>query len=72
MDENIKLEYPVIIKYGEDAYYADRCEFFMDEHSIQWVKFRPRNGYHSGKEHMVRTHLVVIIRDKGYETTQAS
>jgi hypothetical protein len=42
----------------------------MDEQSVQWVKFVPKNGYHIGKEHMIRTSLITIIRDdeKTYQT----
>ena len=57
--ENIVLHYPVKIKVdlsGEsNSFIADRCEFFIDEHEIQWVKFVARNGYDAGKEHMLRT-----------------
>jgi len=65
LEKNIKLDYPVIIKYGEDAYYADRAEVFMDEHGVQWIKFKPRNGYQIGKEHMLRTQLITVIRNDG-------
>jgi hypothetical protein len=65
VEQNIKLEYPVIIKYGPDAFYADGAEFFMDEHGHQWVKFFPKNGYHIGKEHMLRTQFITVIRNDG-------
>jgi hypothetical protein len=68
-DENIILDYPVIIKYGDDAFYANKAEFFMDEHNVQWVKFVPRNGYHKGKEHMLRTHLITVIRNDDKQET---
>lgn len=67
MDEygnNIKLDYPVIIKHANDSYYAPSCEVFMDEHNVQWVKFTPKNGYNIGKEHIVRTSLVMIVRNE--------
>jgi hypothetical protein len=63
--DNIKLDYPVIIKGGDDAYFADRCEIFMDEHAVQWIKFVAKNGYYAGKEHMIQTRLVMIIRNDG-------
>lgn len=65
---NMILSYPVAISrsLGSDTetYYADSCEFFEDEQGIQWVKFFPQNGYHSGKEHMVRTDrdLFTVVR----------
>jgi len=61
--ENIKLEYRVIVKLGEDSFYADGAEVFLDEQGIQWVKFVPRNGFHRDKEHILRTDRVTIIRD---------
>lgn len=69
-EENIKLEYSVIIKHGDDAYFAKGCEVFVDEHKVQWVKFFPRNGYYRGREHMVQTHDVMIIRDDREDTSQ--
>lgn len=61
---NIVLDYPCVIErslQGEgesEVYYSDKAEFFMDEHGFQWVKFVAKNGYHSGKEHMIRTDAV--------------
>lgn len=59
--DNIVLEYKVKIYQGEDLYYADKIEFFKDEHGFQWAKFFPRNGYDHGKEHMVRMDQVSRI-----------
>lgn len=60
---NIILPYPIYITRGEDTWACPQgAEFFTDEHGIQWVKFRPRNGYHIGKEHMIRTENIIIIR----------
>jgi hypothetical protein len=71
-NENIVLEYPVIVRHGDEAYSAPRgCEVFMDEHNVQWVKFVPNNGYQRGKEHMVRTSEVVIVRDHERERRAA-
>jgi hypothetical protein len=58
--ENIRLEYPVAIERlaeegDSQVFFADGCEFFMDEHSFQWVKFVAKNGYYKGNEHMIRT-----------------
>jgi hypothetical protein len=66
MSENIKLQYPVQIypdRTSGTVYFAKGCEFFMDEHGKQWVKFVATNGYAIGKEHMVRTELATVIRD---------
>lgn len=57
---NIKLDYPVTLRRTintseTEALNADACEFFMDEHGWQWVKFTPRNGYGAGRETMWRT-----------------
>lgn len=64
MSENIKLEYPVRVTdvRTDDAYHAPRCEVFLDEHQVQWVKFVPRNGYARGNEHMIRTDQVLIAK----------
>lgn len=59
---NIKLDYRVIINYGESMYIAPSCEVFLDEHNIQWVKFFPKNGPNINREHMIRTSEVVIVR----------
>lgn len=57
---NIFLEYPLrierMLNEGDvEVLFADRAEFFMDEHGLQWVKFVAKNGYQIGKEHMIRT-----------------
>jgi len=65
-NDNIKLEYAVKIytdRSLETVLFANRCEFFRDEHGKQWVKFIAHNGYDKGKEHMLRTELLTIIRD---------
>lgn len=62
--ENIELDYPLTIHHGEDGFNAHGAEVFMDEFGVEWVKFRPTNGYQRGKEHMVRTDQVVIIREE--------
>lgn len=62
MSNNTRLPYPVIIKYGESMYVAPMCEVFLDKHSIQWVKFFPKNGPNINREHMIRTSEVVIVR----------
>lgn len=71
--ENIRLKYPVIIRYGEDQFYAPMgAEFFLDEHGVQWVKFFPDNGYHRGKENMMRTENITVIRDRERERRMAA
>lgn len=56
---NIVLDYEVALHRDEDdgavRMLADRAEFFLDEHGIQWVKFVAKNGYESGHEMMWRT-----------------
>lgn len=64
MPENIKLNYRVIINHGNDSYFAPGAEFFLDEHGVQWVKFFPHNGYHVGKQHIIRTDQCFVIRDR--------
>jgi hypothetical protein len=71
MYENIELKYPLIIRYpaSDEQFHAPKgAEFFMDEQSVQWVKFVPQNGYQRGKEHIIRTSQVIVIRndDKTY------
>lgn len=68
---NIVLNYPLIVNFavGEDqvSYFSpDGAEFFVDEHDLQWVKFKPSNGYQHGKEHMVRTDIegFMIVKDE--------
>lgn len=69
--ENIVLDYPVCVERslgaeGEsELLFADSCEFFLDEHGLQWVKLVPRNGYNQGKEHMLRTDSIgfTVVRD---------
>lgn len=60
---NIILGYRVIIKRGDEQWYASGCEFFEDEHGLQWVKFYPQNGYQINKEHMMRTENIIVIRN---------
>jgi len=66
--ENIELDYPLIVLRGEgedrEQLHAHGAEVFMDEFGVEWVKFRPTNGYQRGKEHMVRTDQVVIVREQ--------
>lgn len=64
---NIKLEYPCAIytdKSMDTILFArEGCEFFVDEHGLQWVKFISGNGFKKGKEHMLRTENVIVVRD---------
>jgi hypothetical protein len=62
-DGNITLEYPLKVCIGPSAYVTNGAEFFMDEHGFQWVKFTPKNGYYAGKEHMLRTENVTIVKE---------
>lgn len=73
ISENIKLEYPVIIRHGEDQYHSPKgAEFFADEHGVQWVKFFPNNGYQRGMEHMMRTEGIIVVRDRERERRAAA
>lgn len=53
---NIFLAYQLSVHIGDDVYHCpDGAEFFMDEHDIQWCKFKPVNGLNKNEEHMFRT-----------------
>jgi hypothetical protein len=62
---NIQLAYRLIVVRGNESFYCEGAEVFTDEHGVQWVKFFPNNGYHSGSEHIMRTDSVYIVRDNG-------
>lgn len=63
---NIKLDYPLRLILGEQMFRCEAgCEFFMDEHGFQWVKFVPANGPYSGQEHMIKWgDTYVVIRQQ--------
>jgi hypothetical protein len=63
--DNIVLTYDVIVKPdGENSLFAHGCEFFLDEHGLQWIKFVPTNGHDRDKEHMLRTDSIyAVVRD---------
>lgn len=63
MSENIKLEYALRILLDDDMWVSEFAEVFTDEQGIQWVKFFPENGYYPGKEHMIRTDRIMIVRN---------
>jgi hypothetical protein len=57
MGENIVLPYGLDYHKGENVYHCPKgCEFFLDEHGHQWVKFFPTNGNDAGREHMMKVH----------------
>jgi len=63
---NIQLSYRIKVYFApgmDTVLYAQGAEVFMDEHHIQWIKFFATNGPDAGKEHIVRTEEVVIVRD---------
>jgi hypothetical protein len=65
--DNIILDYKIRVLFApgmETVLYAKSGEVFMDEHNIQWIKFVANNGLAAGKEHMVRTDEVIIVRDE--------
>ena len=61
-DKNIRLEYPVAVQLGDEFYFADSAEFFVDEHGIQWIKFIAKNGYRRGEEHMIHADRIIVVR----------
>jgi len=65
-DTNIVLPYRTAIyvtRAMDTVLFADEgAEFFVDEHGRQWVKFIARNGALAGKEHMLRTEQIVVVR----------
>ena len=66
---NIILEYPIKVLFApamETVLFGKPgAEVFMDEHNIQWIKFIATNGHSAGKEHMIRTTEIVLVRDDG-------
>jgi hypothetical protein len=57
------LDYRLIVVFKDEHFYADGAIVFKDEHGFQWIKFFPRNGYNSSKEHLFRTDLIYIVRE---------
>lgn len=72
---NIVLHYPCKVYFApgmDTVLFANKgVTVFMDEHMIQWCKFIPNNGYDAGKEHMVRTSEIVIVRNDDVAQTLA-
>jgi len=64
---NIILEYPIKVLFApalETVLFGKPgAEVFKDEHGFQWIKFIAKNGHSAGKEHMIRTDEIVLIRD---------
>lgn len=60
--DNIILDYKVKVCRAGSFWIANSVEFFIDEHGIQWVKFEALNGYNIGKEHMLRTEDIEVVR----------
>jgi hypothetical protein len=62
---NIVLGYRMRVYIDPDTvFFANGCEVFEDEHGVQWVKFVARNGYAAGREHMIRTERVTIVKEE--------
>jgi len=63
--DNVVLTFDVIVKPDEQtSLFAAGCEFFVDEHGFQWIKFVPSNGYDRDKEHMFRVdNIWAVVRD---------
>jgi hypothetical protein len=64
---NIQLNYKIAVYFSgmETVLYAQGAEVFMDEHGIPWIKFFATSGPSAGKEHIMHTAEVVIVRDDG-------
>ena len=62
---NIQLDYKIAVYFSamETVLYAQGAEIFLDEHNIQWIKFFATNGPGAGKEHIVHTAEVVIVKE---------
>jgi hypothetical protein len=64
---NIVLDYPLIVMFAPGMetilFSKPGAEVFIDEHNIQWIKFIAKNGPQAGKEHMIRTKDLVLVRD---------
>ena len=62
---NIQLNYPIRVYFSgmETVLFAQGAEVFMDEHGIQWIKFYSTNGPAAGKEHIMHTDEIVIVRE---------
>jgi hypothetical protein len=67
--DNIILSYPFKVLFApgmETVLFARKGgEVFIDEHGVQWIKFVAQNGPGAGKEHMIRTDQIVIVREDG-------
>ena len=63
---NIRLEYPIKVLFApglETVLYGKAgAKVFMDEFNIEWISFIAKNGHDVGKEHMIRTSEIVIVR----------
>lgn len=62
---NINLPYGIKVYFSSMhvVLSADSAEVFEDEHGVQWIKFVATNGPELGKEHMLRTDQVVLVRE---------
>lgn len=63
---NIQLDYRLIVydyPAMETVLYADGAEVFEDEQGKQWIKFFAKNGPAAGKQHMLRTDIVLIVKE---------
>jgi hypothetical protein len=67
MGEPITLDYPLRVLFApgmEQVLIAPAgAEVFMDEFDVQWIKFLAANGPHAGRQHIIRTEGIVIVRD---------
>src|SRR5262245_560272 len=66
---NIQLDYKIQVLFApgmETVLFSNGAEVFKDEQGVQWIKFYANNGPAKGKEHMLRTDQVVIVRDNGW------
>jgi len=63
----IRLEYPIKVLFApalETVLFGKPgAKVFMDEFGVEWISFIAKNGHSAGKEHMIRTSEIVIIRE---------
>jgi len=63
----LSLEYPIKVLFAPGMetvlYGKPGAKVFMDEFGIEWISFIARNGPGAGKENMIRTDDLIIVRD---------
>ena len=63
----ISLEYPIKVLFAPGLetvlYGKPGAKVFMDEFNCEWISFIATNGPGAGKENMMRTTEIVIVRE---------